>query len=609
MADSPAAEDPGPLSPTSWGYLVRAIRFVWQAAPQWAVANSLITPVQGAFSLLQLYLMKLMVDAVARGVTADDKAPALHQALLVIGITGGAAALSALCNAIAGYATQAQSQRFADHMQSIVHAKCIEVDLEYYENAKYYDSLHRAQGEATSRPLRIAGDLVGLVRNAVTGAAVLGLLVRLHWSIPTVLLLTSIPAVWVRLRYARVSYDWQRRRTPEQRRASYFSWILTGDHYAKEVRLFDLGTHFRDLYRELRAVLRGEQLALSRRQIAANLGTNLVGIAAAFAAFTFMAYRAISGAITLGDLVMYHQAFQRGQGYVAGILHGLAGFSEHRLFLGNLFEFLDLPKRVAEPASPVRVPRPMRSGIAFRDVSFGYPTSRGRVLDRVSLSVAPGEVVALVGPNGAGKTTLIKLLCRFYDPTEGSVTLDGTDLRDFSTGDLRREIAVIFQDYAHYHLTARENIRVGQITLPEDDGRVTEAAHRTGADGFVSGLPKGYDTMLGKWFEDGEELSIGEWQKLALARAFVRDAQLVVLDEPTSSMDAQAEQEVFEAFRQLIEGRSAIIISHRFSTVRMADRICVLEDGHIAESGTHAELVAQQGTYARIYQTQAQHYE
>jgi ATP-binding cassette subfamily B protein len=608
MADSPAPAGPGTPAPTSWSYLLRAVRFVWQAASGWAVANALFTPVQGAFSLLQLYMMKLMVDAVAAGVTAHDKGPALHQALLVIGVTAGVAALSALCNTVAGYATQVQSQQFTDHMQAVVHAKCLDVDLEYYENARYHDSLHRAQGEATSRPLRIVGDLVGLVQSTVTGAAVLGLLIRLHWSIPGVLLLTSIPAVWVRLRYARHNYDWQRRRTPEQRRTSYFNWVLTGDPYAKEVRLFDLGTHFRERYRELRTVLRGEQLGLSRRQAAANLGANLVGIAAAFAALAFMAYRAISGGITLGDLVMYRQAFQRGQGYVAGILKGLAGFSEHRLFLGNLFEFLDLPKRVDEPASPVPVPRPMRSGVAFREVSFHYPTGRRTVLDGVSLSVAPGEVVALVGPNGAGKTTLIKLLWRLYDPTEGQVTLDGTDLRDFSTVDLRREIAVIFQDYAHYPLTVRENIRVGQIGLPEDDVRVVEAAQRTGADGFVSELPNGYGTMLGKWFADGEELSIGEWQKLALARAFVRDAQLIVLDEPTSSMDAQAEQEVFEAFREVMEGRSAIIISHRFSTVRMADRIYVLEDGRITGSGTHADLVARGDAYAHLYEAQAQHY-
>ena len=286
----------------------------------------------------------------------------------------------------------------------------------------------------------------------------------------------------------------------------------------------------------------------------------------------------------------------------------LAGLYEDNLFLSNLYEFLDLKRTVIEPVHARPVPQPMQRGIVLDHVSFQYPAGTRKVLEDISLTIRPGEVVALVGENGSGKTTLIKLLCRLYDPTGGTITIDGVDLRQFETKALRHEIAIIFQDYAHYHLTARENIWLGNTALPPDHERVIAAARRSGADDVISALPHGYDTILGKWFEDGEELSIGEWQKVALARAFMRDAQIIVLDEPTSSMDAKAEYEVFQSFRQLVSGRTAILISHRFSTVRMADRIYVLKHGSIIEGGTHEELIDRQGVYADLFERQARSY-
>jgi ATP-binding cassette subfamily B protein len=305
---------------------------------------------------------------------------------------------------------------------------------------------------------------------------------------------------------------------------------------------------------------------------------------------------------------MYTQAFQRGQGFLQQILSGLAGLYEDNLFLSNLFEFLDLRPKVVPPRHPRPVPKLMKTGIVFDRVSFNYPGGDRKALEDVSLTIRPGEHVALVGENGAGKTTLIKLLCRLYDPAAGAITLDGVDLREYETAALRREISVILQDYARYHMTARENIWFGDITLPHEDRQVTEAARQSGADKVINGLPRGYETILGKWFEKGEELSIGEWQKVALARAFLRASQIIVLDEPTSSLDAGAEYEVFQKFRQLAEGRTAILISHRFSTVRMADRIFVLEKGGIVDSGTHDELIGRGGMYARLFKSQAQYY-
>jgi ATP-binding cassette subfamily B protein len=327
-----------------------------------------------------------------------------------------------------------------------------------------------------------------------------------------------------------------------------------------------------------------------------------------FGSFAFILYRASHGALTVGDVVMYYQAFQRGQDFLKEILSGLAGLYEDHLFLASLYEFLDIDRRVVEPAIPKPVPRPIRSGIVFDGVSFQYPGAPRKVLQDVTLTIRPGEHVALVGANGSGKTTLVKLLCRLYDPTGGSITVDGIDLREFESTALRREMAAVFQDWAAYHVTARDNIWFGDPRPECDSARIRRAAQDSGADEVISRLSNGYETVLGRWFENGEEVSMGEWQKIALARAFVRDTQIVVLDEPTSFLDVEAEYEVFNRFRQLAAGRSTILISHRLSTVRMADRIYVLEDGRIAESGTHDDLVRRGGVYARLFETQARSY-
>ncbi len=585
-----------------------ALRLVWQSAPGWTMASLALLVVQGTLPLVSLYLMKLVVDAVTTALEAADKGAAFEQVALLIGLTGGVALIGAVARSIAGLVSEAQGQVVTDHMSDLLHAKSIEVDLEYYESAQYYDKLHRAQREAPYRPIRIVNGLVRVAQSGISLLAMAGLLFSFHWGIAAILFVAAIPGLFVRLRYAGQTYRWQRRSTPAERQAWYFHWMLTGDVHAKEIRQFGLGPLFRRRFRDLRQQLRREKIEIATRRSIAELVSQASATIAVFGSYAFIAYRAVQGAITLGDLVMYYQAFQRGQGFLREMLGGLAGLYEDNLFLSNLHEFFELKSKVVEPPHPRPVPQPMQTGLAFDHVSFRYPTGTREVLEDISLTIRPGEVVALVGENGSGKTTLIKLLCRLYDPASGIITLDGIDLRQLETTALRREISVIFQDYAQYHLTARENIWFGNVTLPPDQERIAAAARHAGADEVIAGLPQGYETILGKWFEDGEELSVGEWQKVALARAFLRDAQIIVLDEPTSALDARAEYEVFKKFRQLAAGRTVILISHRFSTVRMADRIFVLEGGRIIESGTHDELVRLGGTYARLFETQAQYY-
>jgi ATP-binding cassette subfamily B protein len=420
--------------------------------------------------------------------------------------------------------------------------------------------------------------LVQLVQSGVLLVGVAGLMLVLHPAVLLVMVLVMIPGVLVRLKYTNEMFDWRRRLTAKEREAEYYGVLLTYPMSAAELRLFDLGGLFKSRYRGLRQEIRRGKFEINRRRCVRELLTQGIALLPVYGAMAFIAFRTVEGAITVGSMVMFYQAFQRGQSALQSVLSSLLGLHEDNLFLANLYDFLDLKPRVVDPPSPQTMPQPMRQGITFEDVQFEYSKSDRQALRGVNLHVGPGEVIALVGENGSGKTTLVKLLCRLYDPTSGRITIDGTDIRDLRTSDLRREISVVFQDYLQYYMTARENIWLGDVELPLDDPRVQEAARLSGADEVIKSLREGYDTPLGKYLQDGEELSIGQWQKIAIARAFVRDTQLIVLDEPTSALDARAEAEVFEKFRQLIRGRSAILISHRLSTVKMADRIYVMRE-------------------------------
>jgi len=552
--------------------------------------------------------MKLIIDAVTSGITSPHKWDAFKEIGLLIAIAGGVNILTALSSSMGTLLREHQSQLVTDYMNDILHAKSIEVDLGYYEDSRYYDTLHRAQQEGPFRPARIVYGLLQLGQNTVSLVAIGGLLLTFHWVVALLLFITVIPGIVMRMKYSHLLYSWQRSRTPAERQSAYFHWVLTGGSYAKELRIFGLGPLFMKRFRQLRQELRKERLGIATKRAIAELSGHTFMAIVVFGAYMFIAYRTIGGSITMGDLVMYYQAFQRGQGFLNGLLGNLSMLYEDNLFLGNLYEFLSLKPSITEPAVPVPFPTPMREGIRFEGVSFHYPGTDRKALDDIDIHIRAGEVVAIVGENGSGKTTLIKLLCRLYDPSEGRITIDGVDIRDFRITELRRQISVTFQDYVRYHLSVRENIWFGNIELPEDHDRIVSAARHSGIDRVISGLKNGYETILGKWFDEGEELSIGEWQKVALARAFMRDAQIVILDEPTSSMDARSEHEFFQRFKEIFKGRTTILISHRFSTVRMADRIYVLERGRVVEAGSHEELMQANGVYARMFSMQAEAY-
>ena len=581
---------------------------VWKGARRWTVASLVLMVPQALLPLAVLYLIRLLVDAVAAGIAAPDKTTALQQIMLLVLWTGLATLLIAACKAVAEIVEEHKSQLVTDYVADIIHRQSAAVDLAYYEDPRYHDTFYRAQQEALFRPTGIVRDLTQLVQNTISLVALAGLLIYLHWSIALILFGAAIPGVIVAVRHSDRLYRWYSHRTETERRVYDYHHMLTDVFCAKELRLFDLGGLFRQRFRELRAVLRGERLGLAKARSRADLLAQIVAIMSLLGMVAFIAWQTLLGILTLGALVMYYQAFQRAQTALQGIMRGLAHLYEHNLFLNYFYGFLDIEPQAAIPEQALAPPRPMRQGIRLENVTFRYPLSERDVLKDIDLHIEPGGVIALVGDNGAGKTTVAKLLCRLYDPAGGRITMDGLDYHLFDVRELRREITMIFQDYIQYPLTARENIWIGDTLSDPEGERVARAARQAGAEGVISRLSNGFDTVLGKRFEKGDEISIGEWQKIALSRAFLRDAQLIILDEPTSAMSVRAEYELFQSFKELLNGRSALLISHRFSTVRMADLICVLEEGRIVEQGSHKELIRLGGRYARLYDMQASYY-
>ncbi|BFU96164.1 MAG: HlyB/MsbA family ABC transporter [Nitrospira sp.] len=589
--------------------LRQALSFVWQSSPGMALASVGVRLLQGILPLVLLYLTKLLIDAVTEGFKAPavEASPATVTTIL-IGLAAVAVG-SALLTVVASVVSRVHAQVVTDYMHGLLQKKSVEVDLEYYENPRYQDTLHRAQQEAPYRPTAVLNALLQLVQDGISLLAMAGILWWLHWAVIPVLVLTALPYFLVRLQQSNRLFAWERERTPLERRAWYFNWLLTQAMAAKEVRLFNLGPRLRQGFQEARSVLRNERITMERRWAMAGLAAQLVGVAGVFGVYTAVAFRAFYGMLTVGDLVMYFQAVQRASGFLEGLGWSLSSLYENNLFLTTLNEFLSVHSHVPESAHPQPFPTTIRQGIRFDHVSFRYP-EEGRVAVReFTFAIAPGEHVAFVGANGAGKTTLVKLLCRLYDPTEGRITIDGVDLRDYRIADVRAAISGIFQDFVKYQLSAGDNIALGTQTGSAHLTAITGAAKRAGVHDAIERLPRKYESLLGKLFEGGHELSIGEWQKVALARAVLRDSQILILDEPTSSMDAKAESELFERFHELAQGRMAVLISHRLSTVKMADRIYVIDDGQVVEQGTHDTLMRQHGLYATLFLTQAQHYQ
>jgi ATP-binding cassette subfamily B protein len=545
---------------------------------------------------------------VVDGVRAGGDAAAVRTIVILAIVQFLLLAGGSLLQTLQNIAQQLLQDRTASRVQLMIMEHANTLDLSIFEDATFYDQLQQAQREAAFRPVGMVSGVFGLVRTLLTFLSMIALLIQLGPLLAIVALLAPIPAFVASTRYGWQGYQQMRRQSPERRLMAYLTTLLTTDTYNKEIKLFTLGDFFIERYRGLSRKFILENQGLLVRRYLAGFAWGALTLITSGGTYLYVAILAVRGTINIAGLTVYTQAASQVQGNIQGLLSGLSSMYENTLYLNTLFDLLAFKPRIAAPEAPVPVAPHFTRGIEFRNVSYSYPNRDEPALRDVSFTIAPGETMALVGRNGAGKTTIVKLLTRLYDPDSGQILIDGVDIREYDPAELRREIGVIFQDYVTYFLSARENIGVGRLEAADDFARIADAAGQSGADGVIGRLPQGYDTTLGKWFDQGHQLSGGEWQKIALARAFMRDAQILVLDEPTAALDAQAEYEIFARMKELTEGKTALFISHRFSTVRLADRIMVLEGGRIIELGSHDELLLRAGRYAELFNLQAASY-
>ena len=583
-------------------YLPRAFALISSAAKGLVALWLVLLLAQGLLPAALVYLSKAVVDGLAAAASTSRSWEGLRPLLLLIGALALVMLAGEILRISAGLVRALQSERVQDHIHNLIHRQALALDLAFYDSPDYYDRLHRARVDALSRPAALLENFGAFLQNGITLAAMGIVLLRFGPWAPLVLVGSTLPALWVILRNTLRFHAWRLNNTAAERRSRYYDWLITDRNAAAELRIFDLGDRFRSAFQGIRERLRTERFSLLKAEAGGQLAAGAFGLAALAGVLAWMAGRASQGLMTLGDLTLFYLAFTQGQRMLRDLLAQAGEIYRNMMFLENLFEYLDVSPLIADPPEPLS-PHAPAGAVEIRGVTFSYAGSTRPALEDFSLTIPPGRITAIVGENGAGKSTLIKLLCRCYDPDAGSILLDGVDLRDATLAGVRSSITILFQEPVRYHETVFDNIAFSSPTDAPDARDVREAARSAGADALIGRLDKGYETLLGKWF-GGAELSVGEWQRLALARAFLRQAPLIIMDEPTSAMDSWAEGDWMARFRSLAAGRTALVITHRFTTALQADVIHVMDAGRIVESGSHEELVASQGRYAQSWKRQ-----
>jgi len=609
--------------------LPQVLRLVWEASRPVTIGLFITTALAGIIPTISVGLTLMLTNAVVSGIKINAFHLPDHVRVSELGVpwlpglTFSAVgmivflavlqliifAVSALLNTLRNISQQLLQNSVSMRIQLMVMEKAASLDLQFYEDPASYDLLRRAQNDSINRPVLMIATAFGLLQTLLTLITMIALLFGVSWILAAVVIISPIPAFIADTRYGWRGYNIARWGSRLLRRMNYMVNLVTTDSFAKEVKLFGLGHYFIERYRLIASAFYDTQRSQVVRRYMTGFALGNISTLVTSITYLYIALQAIAGRLSLGALTAYTQAAVQVQNSIQSVLSGFSGMYEHNLYLNNLVELMAKEPSMPVAPQPVPVPQPLRGEIRFENVTFAYPGSETLALDDVSFTVKAGETLAVVGRNGAGKTTLFKLICRLYDPSQGRILIDGIDLRDFDPAEVRRQIGAMFQDYVDYQATAAENIGLGSLSDIANRDAVISASKQAGSDELIAKLPAGYDTALGKWFDAGVNLSGGEWQKVALARAFMReDARILLLDEPTSALDAQAEFDLFERLQSLTHGRTAVYISHRFSTVRRADRIIFLEHGRLVEEGTHEELMRVNGRYAKLFRMQAAAY-
>lgn len=584
-----------------FSFTPRTLRLAWNIAPQLSLLLAGLTLINAFTPLAVAYVGKLIVDSV---VAADTEA-----SLRWVAVELGLVAFQALGQRALSLTRQLLGGRLSVEINHRILVKAQTLDLRHFENAEFYDQLTRARREASSRPLAVIADSFLLIQHLLTLSGFIVLLLSFNaWAVAG-LFLAALPAAFSEMYFSTATFRLRNRRSTEVRRLNYIEYVLANDAHVKEVKLFGLGPALLKRYKDQGDALYREDKQMAIRRSKWGYSLSLLGTFAFYLCYAWIALAAALKKLSLGDLTLYVAAFRQGQQSFLAILTTIGGMYENNLYMSNLFTFFAIPTQGEQPQPSPSTPIAPEKGIRFDHVSFRYEGQSAWALREINLFIPDGQSLALVGHNGAGKTTFIKLLTRLYDPSEGRILLDGRDLRSWDLQELRRRMAIVFQDFNRYQLSLEDNISMGQIDLAADSRRIDRAIESGGARSLVDSLKDGIKTPLGRWFQDGIELSGGQWQKIALARSFMREeADILILDEPTAALDAEAEYEVFERFRMLTRDRTSLLISHRFPTVRMADSIIVIEGGRLIEQGTHSELLALKGRYAQLFALQASGY-
>ena len=589
--------------------LKRAIGLVWLADARSALIMMLLTLVSGLLPVAQAWVAKLIIDSVVHSVSVHEDPKIAFFSLLPFLYAEFA---FIFCGAIISQFKRLLDE-ILDHkigflINSKIIRKALHLELHYFENAEFYDKMQNARRQSEYRAMAIVNAIFQLVENIVTLGSFLALLLAFSPWVALLLFGAALPAFIAQNKYSELNFRLQSWKAPESRRMAYYEHLLTVDSSAKEIQSFGLGESLLGRYADLFWKVFREDAKLAWKRSWASLGWGLVSTLSYYACYAWVIFRTLTQSIGIGSMTLYLVIFRQSQGTFNGIFDGLSKLYENGLFMETLFEFLDLPEREDKKPSTPNLELNPKLGIEFKNVSFRYPGQSEFAVQDLNLVVEPGEKVALVGENGSGKTTLIKLMTRLYEPTSGEIFYQGRDLREWPMDELRRKIGVIFQDFVKYQLSLKENVGFGSIENLDETPRLERAADQGGMLEMIESLSEGWETTLGGWFQKGRELSGGQWQKIALSRAFMREGEVIVLDEPTSALDAEKEYEIFKRFKDLTQGKIAFLISHRFSTVRMADRIVVLKLGKIEETGSHVELMKRAGTYARLFDLQAEGY-